>query len=84
MAKLITNLITTYPKGFPELGMASIDPFHFTNAGISQSGDGPVSLNLTMPEGDIIGWGKMQVKEVMLVFYLQIMFVNFFYNFYFI
>lgn len=45
--------------------MESIDPLFFTNATVSQSGGGPVSLNLTLPEGNIIGWEKMQVKKVM-------------------
>lgn len=65
LAETITNVLSSYPSGIPEIGLASIDPLHFDEGSISQEHGSQVSLNLTITNGDIFGWKKMQVKEVM-------------------
>lgn len=57
--------MATYPNGIEEIGLASIDPLHFTDATLTRGGAGPVSLNLKLPDGTVNGWNKMKVKKVM-------------------
>lgn len=65
LAKLITKLMAGSKDGIPELGLESFDPLYFGNSSVSQQNAGPVSMNLTVSEGSILGWSQMKVKKVM-------------------
>lgn len=65
LAQLITKLMAGSRNGIPELGLESLDPLFFGNSSVSQQNAGPVSMNLTVSGGSILGWSKMKVKKVM-------------------
>lgn len=51
-------------EGMPEIGLASIDPLRFTDVHLSQGGNNPVTMDLSIPVGDILGWRKMVVEKI--------------------
>lgn len=62
--ELVNGLISTHPGGFPEVGLEQIDPFLFTNATISQNNNGPVTINLRLTDGRIIGWQHLKITKI--------------------
>lgn len=72
MAKSLNKLLREHYEGIPEIGLASMDPLHFTDVSLSQGGNSPVTMDLKVPVGDILGWRTMVVEKVMYVFFLNI------------
>lgn len=50
--------------GIPALDLPSLDPTHFAVGKVSQQDSGPVSMNMSIRDGQIIGWSKLQVTKV--------------------
>lgn len=64
LATHITQLMSGSKDGIPQLDIEPMDPLYFGNSSVSQQNSGPVSMNLTVTQGSILGWSKMKVKKV--------------------
>lgn len=64
MVGSLNKILREQYQGIPEIGLASIDPLRFTNIKLSQGGNLPVTMDLDIPVGDILGWSNMTVKKV--------------------
>lgn len=51
-------------SGLPEFGLKSLDPLYFGDATIHQQAGGPLSMNITITDGSILGWRNMTVTKV--------------------
>lgn len=64
MVKSLNKVLREQYGGIPEIGLASIDPLHFIDVSLSQGGNNPVTMNLSIPVGEIMGWRTMVVEKI--------------------
>lgn len=64
IATAINSVLREHYAGIPEIGLAAVDPLQFIDVNLSQGGNNPVTMNLSVPVGEILGWRQMVVEKV--------------------
>lgn len=64
MVKSLNKLVREHKEGIPEIDLAPIDPLRFQNVFLSQGGNLPLTMDLSIPIGDVLGFGGMVFNKM--------------------